>query len=210
MKTRNWLAAGIVAITTLALAGCGGKGKEESAPEAAESAKDDFIYVAEYETLGEEGYMVGNVMSGDEGAIYFVGGKDDQTKLFVRKMDGSQEEIPVDLAENTVISVIGKDAEGNLLLGLVTYDQIGGMESKTENVTIRKISPDGTAASPKPDGAASSSPPSWSTSCTCSCSTRSAKWRPPCRTRAAPTRSREPRWARGAASSPGWRKPWNM
>lgn len=22
--------------------------------------------------------------------------------------------------------------------------------------------------------------------------------------------SREPRWARGVASSPGWRKPWNM
>lgn len=144
MKIRNCLVAGIVAITTLALAGCGGKGKEENVPEAAESAKDDFIYVAEYETLGEEGYMVGNVMSGDEGTIYFVGGKDNQTKLFVRKMDGSQEEIPVDLAENTVISVIGKDAEGNLLLGLVTYDQLGGMESKTENVTIRKISPDGT------------------------------------------------------------------
>ncbi len=144
MKIRNWLAAGIVVITTLALAGCGGKGKEENVPEAAESAKDDFIYVAEYETLGEEGYMVGNVMSGDEGTIYFVGGKDNQTKLFVRKMDGSQEEIPVDLAENTVISVIGKDTEGNLLLGLETYDQLGGMESKTENVTIRKISPDGT------------------------------------------------------------------
>ncbi len=144
MKIRNCLVAGIVAITTLALAGCGGKGKEENVPDAAESAKDDFIYVAEYETLGEEGYMVGNVMSGDEGTIYFVGGKDNQTKLFVRKMDGSQEEIPVDLAENTVISVIGKDAEGNLLLGLVTYDQLGGMESKTENVTIRKISPDGT------------------------------------------------------------------
>ena len=137
MKIRNWLAAGIVVITTLALAGCGGKGKEENVPEAAESAKDDFIYVAEYETLGEEGYMVGNVMSGDEGTIYFVGGKDNQTKLFVRKMDGSQEEIPVDLAENTVISVIGKDTEGNLLLGLETYDQLGGMESKTENVTIR-------------------------------------------------------------------------
>lgn len=140
MKIRNWLAAGIVVITTLALAGCGGKGKEENVPEAAESAKDDFIYVAEYETLGEEGYMVGNVMSGDEGTIYFVGGKDNQTKLFVRKMDGSQEEIPVDLAENTVISVIGKDTEGNLLLGLETYDQLGGMESKTENVTIDRKS----------------------------------------------------------------------
>lgn len=144
MKIRNWLAVGTAVITALALAGCGGKGKEENVPEAAESAKDDFIYVAEYETLGGDGYAVGNVMSDEEGTIYFVGGKDNATKLFARKADGSQEEIPVDLEENTLISVIGKDAEGNLLLGLATYDQLERMDSKAENVAIRKISPDGT------------------------------------------------------------------
>lgn len=42
-----------------------------------------------------------------------------------------------------MISVIGKDAEGNLLLGLATYDQLESIESKAENVAIRKISPDG-------------------------------------------------------------------
>lgn len=73
MKIRNWLAAGTAVITALALAGCGGK--EENAPEAAENAKDDFIYVAEYETLGGDGYAVGSVMSDEEGTIYFVGGK---------------------------------------------------------------------------------------------------------------------------------------
>ena len=144
MRMKNWLAAGIAMAAALALAGCGGKGKEESVPEAAENAKDDYIYVAEYESLGGDDYAVGNAMMDGQGTVYFVGVKENKAKLFARKMDGSQEEIPVDLDENTMISVIGKDVEGNLLLGLVTYDQIGGMESKPQNAAIRKISADGT------------------------------------------------------------------
>lgn len=144
MKIRNWLTVGTAVIATFVLAGCGGKGNEESASETAENAKGDFIYVAEHETLGEGGYVVGSAKCDEEGTVYFVGGKDGETKLFARKMDGSQAEIPVELEENTVISAMGEDAEGNLLLGLVKYDQTGGMESKAENVAIRKISPDGT------------------------------------------------------------------
>ena len=52
-------------------------------------------------------------------------------------------------------------------------------------------------ASPKPDGVACWWPPSWCTSCTCLCSTPSAKWRRPCRTRVARIPSRVPPWSVG-------------
>lgn len=142
MKIRNWLAAGAAVISALVLAGCGGK--DENVPDTAESAKDDYIYVAEYQTLGGDGYTVGSTMADEEGTIYFMAGKDEETKLFAKRMDGSQEEIPVDLEENTLISAIGSDTEGNLLLGLVKYDNIGALESNPENAAIRKISTDGT------------------------------------------------------------------
>lgn len=142
MKIRNWLAAGAAAISVLALAGCGGK--DETVPDTAENTKDDYIYVAEYETLGGDGYTVGNAVVDEEGTIYFVAGKDEEVKLFAKKMDGGQEEIPVELEENTSIGVIGRDLEGNLLLGLTKIDNPQSMEGKTENVTIRKIAADGT------------------------------------------------------------------
>ena len=47
------------------------------------------------------------------------------------------------------------------------------------------------------DGVACWWPPSWCTSCTCLCSTPSAKWRRPCRTRVARIPSRVPPWVRG-------------
>ena len=53
-------------------------------------------------------------------------------------------------------------------------------------------------------GGACSSRPSSSRSCTSGSATASRRCHPPCRTPAAPTRSRARRWGRGAASSPAW------
>lgn len=89
MRMKNWLAAGIAMAAALALAGCGGKGKEESVPEAAENAKDDYIYVAEYESLGGDDYAVGNAMMDGQGTVYFVGVEGKQGKAVCKK-DGWQ------------------------------------------------------------------------------------------------------------------------
>ena len=125
-----------------ALMGCGGKA--DTAPESSgEGEAEEFVYVAEYEELGEEGYGVGSVIIGEDGTVFYTIANEDETRLAVRKTDGEEEQIPVDLEENTAVNAIGKDTEGNLLLGLVQSSG-NGAESTVEKVSIRKIKPDGT------------------------------------------------------------------
>ncbi|HBA69773.1 MAG TPA: hypothetical protein DCZ40_10525 [Lachnospiraceae bacterium] len=140
MKIRNMLAAVGTVILALGLAGCGGK--DESTQEEAENKEEEYVYVAEYQTLGKDGYAVSNMVMGEDGTVYFSAVKEGETKLFAHKTDGGEEEIPIELEENTGIGALGKDTEGNLLLGLVKSGE--GAESIAENVTIRKIASDGT------------------------------------------------------------------
>lgn len=143
MKIKNLLMLGMASILAFALAGCGGKdGESEAVQETAESGGNDYVYVAEYQTLGEDGYMVSSSILDEEGTAYFVAAKDVETKLFAKRMDGESEEIPVELEEGVVIGAIGRDIEGNLLLGLVSYSG-AGMERTPENLVVRKMTSDG-------------------------------------------------------------------
>ena len=82
-----------------ALMGCGGKA--DTAPESSgEGEAEEFVYVAEYEELGEEGYGVGSVIIGEDGTVFYTIANEDETRLAVRKTDGEEEQIPVDLEEN--------------------------------------------------------------------------------------------------------------
>lgn len=144
MKKRSVMIWGMACMAVYALTGCGGKG--ETAPDTAgegQEKENDFVYVAEYGELGEDGYGVGNAIVGQDGTVFYTEVSEEETRLAARKMDGGKEEIPVELEENTTIGAIGKDTEGNLLLGLQRSSG-SGAESAIENVSIRKIKPDGT------------------------------------------------------------------
>ncbi len=144
MKKRSVMIWGMACMAVYALTGCGGKG--ETAPDTAgegQEKENDFVYVAEYGELGEDGYGVGNAIVGQDGTVFYTEVSEEETRLAARKIDGMKEEIPVELEENTTIGAIGKDTEGNLLLGLQRSSG-SGAESAIENVSIRKIKPDGT------------------------------------------------------------------
>lgn len=144
MKKKSMMVWGMAFTFACALMGCGGKG--DTTPEASKESEaegKEFVYVAEYGELGEDGYGVGNAIVGQDGTVFYTEVSEDETRLAARKMDGGKEEIPVELEENTTIGAIGKDTEGNLLLGLLRSNG-SGAESAIENVSIRKIKPDGT------------------------------------------------------------------
>ncbi len=147
MKIGKWFMAGMASVFVFALAGCGEKGQE--APEAAKSESGNeggFVYVAEYEELKEDGYVTGNVTISNDGHVIFSVSKEGgEMKLISRNTDGEKAEIPLDLEENTYIAAIGKDMEGNFLLGLVTYSgSLNEPDSVPANVMVRKIAADGT------------------------------------------------------------------
>ncbi len=144
---KKWFVTGIASIFIFALAGCGEKGQE--APEAAKSEgeiSEDYVYVAEYEDLKEDGYVTSNVTIGNDGQVFFSVSKEGgEMKLISRKPDGGKEEIPLELDENTYIGTIGKDMEGNLLLGLITYSgSPNEADIVPENVMVRRMAADGT------------------------------------------------------------------
>ncbi len=144
MKKKSIMIWGMACIFACALMGCGGKA--DTVPESSgegEEVAEDFVYVAEFGELGEEGYGVGSAIIGEDGTVFYTMANEDETRLAVRKTDGGEEQIPVDLEENTFVNAIGKDTEGNLLLGLMQSSG-NGADSTVENVSIRKIKPDGT------------------------------------------------------------------
>lgn len=146
MKKKGIMLWGMACMFAYALAGCGGEGEmspKTEAPGESQEEENGFVYVAEYGELAEEGYGVGNAIVGEDGTVFYTKANEEGTKLAARKVDGEIEEIPVELGENTTIGAIGKDAEGNVLLGLLKGSG-SGAEQMTENVSIRKIKPDGT------------------------------------------------------------------
>ena len=144
MKIGKRMVFWAILLLAFVLAGCGGK--EQETPETAENEDGkDYIYVAEYQTLEEDGYIVGDTLLGQDNTVFFLAGKDGEMKLFSQKLDGGKVEIPLELEENTYVAAMGNDKDGNLLLGLIRYSgSMDSAESVPEDVIMRKIKEDGT------------------------------------------------------------------
>ena len=93
MKIGKRMVFWAILLLAFVLAGCGGK--EQETPETAENEDGkDYIYVAEYQTLEEDGYIVGDTLLGQDNTVFFLAGKDGEMKLFSQKLDGGKVEIP--------------------------------------------------------------------------------------------------------------------
>ena len=142
MKRRKWFALVTTALLALTAAGCGKQQDGNTAD--TENTGDEYVYVAEYQSLNEDGNYVGNVIIDENETVFFIESTEEGSKLLSLKIgESSFGEIPLDLDENTYVSALGQDMEGNLLLGLGG----GGSDEETDGsagrVEIRKIATDG-------------------------------------------------------------------
>lgn len=142
MKKRI-LAAGISVMFAIAIAGCG-KPEGGAAAETEQPAAEDYVYVAEYRSLNEDGRPVSSAVLDAQGTAFFTGVEDEKTKLYALKAgESASSEIDVPLEENQHIAALGKDAEGNLLLAVMAVEKEGENAGSIKSVLLEKITPDG-------------------------------------------------------------------
>lgn len=127
-----------VIILLVSMVGCG-KDKQETNPDSA----DEYIYVAEFQDMNNEGSFIQNFIFGKNDFMYFrENDKDGKFKLLSLKVgDESPVEIPLDLEEDVQLAGIGADADGNLHIALIKYKAPEMVE--VDKAEIRKISTDG-------------------------------------------------------------------
>lgn len=126
-------------LTAAAVCGCG-RQKEETVNDK----KEEIVYAAEYHPLNQKGYYISSPVFGENQNIFYL--KSDGTEEKLISMDigtADTKEIPITLPEeNMNVSALGRDAEGNLLLGLTSFvENPDGW--KLEQAMIKKMSADG-------------------------------------------------------------------
>lgn len=143
-KITGLFAAALIAAAAL----CGCARQEKEAPEEAGGPEDRYVYVPEYKTLGSKDTYVYNAVLGEDGNVFYVEGNEEDAWLF--RMDIATHEtteIPMELEENVYPYGLGKDVAGNILLGLISYQDEETQDVKVERLTIKKLSPEGSEIS---------------------------------------------------------------
>lgn len=142
-KQKIWTLA-MAAALIAAMAGCG-KAKEDGTETAGnvENA-DEYVYVAEYFSLNEDGMNVSSVVLDTTGTVFFTGTKDDRTGLFsVKSGEENITELPVELEEDEHIGGIGNDLDGNIIVAVTAYNS-EAEEKELTKAELRTIAADGT------------------------------------------------------------------
>lgn len=141
MSKRIWsmlMAAGL-----LFLGGCGNE-TDEGQTDTSGKGQDDFVYVAEYQSLDGICEHVNTPVLGKDGNVYFTGTKDSEDFFFSMKAgEDDVKEVTLELEKGMHVSAMGEDSEGNLLLGLVRYEGDPEAGGTLKNVAIQKMSPEG-------------------------------------------------------------------
>lgn len=141
----------LAAFLLLFVCGCGngsGDGSETgtAGSNAGSSGEDgeDYVYAAEYKLLNDYCENIGSVILGNEQDVFFVGVKDEKYVLFSMKMgEDSVREIPFGIEDGMQVSAMGKDMEGNLLFGLVSYEGDPEAGGALKDVVLKKVSAQG-------------------------------------------------------------------
>lgn len=129
-------------IAAAALCGCTKQEKEAAGEE--NSQENRYVYVPEYQTLGSRDTYVSDMVLGEDGNVFYLEGNDAGGKLLRLNIDTNETvEIPMELDENAYPYGLGRDIDGNILLGIITYQNMETQDVKIENVTIKKLSPEG-------------------------------------------------------------------
>lgn len=142
MNRNKWSGIAIALFTVLAVCSCG-KQKEEALTDSVKDSEEEYVYVAEYLPLGSNGKFVSNVIFGEEENIIYLEGDGTKAQVVSMKLGTNEAtEIPAALEEGMELSALGRDHEGNLLLGVVAYSE-ASETLKPEQVVIKKIASDG-------------------------------------------------------------------
>lgn len=149
-----WYSIAVIMFLFLFLCGCGkgAGGADGEAAAAGGKEPQGNVYAVKHQLLNEYCDSVSAVMIWDGRKVYFTGARDNADILFVLDIDGAEgegvREYPLETEPGMRVSVIGRDAEGNLLLGMIGYQ--GGSVPDGEasggtvgRVIIQKLSPDG-------------------------------------------------------------------
>ncbi len=154
-KRKNWRGFGSLAVSLLLslalfLCGCGGgdakenKGAESGKEASGEEDGEEYVYVAQYLPLNDYCEAISSVMLGNEQNVFFLGMKDEKDILFSLKIgEDSVQEFPLKVEEGMMVSSMGKDADGNLLIGFMGYEGDPEAGGTVKSVMVKKISPDG-------------------------------------------------------------------
>lgn len=140
-KSRKSGIALLFIIILMQLIGCSRKPEESVQTQKPE---EEYIYVAEFHSLDVENGNIVNALIGEGGIVYGVSGSDDGSFQLCSLKIGEEtmKEIPLDVEEGITVSGLGKDSEGNILLGLTGHAQ--NEEAKLDFVGINKVTPEGT------------------------------------------------------------------
>lgn len=132
------------AVLLLFLCGCGNGAEKESSQDS-QNPQEDYVYVADYQSLSEYCEYVSAVALGKDGTVFFIGVNDEkQDVMYSLKIgEDSVKEIPLSLEDGCHVSAMGKDAEGNLLLGVIGYQGDPEAGGTIDSVKIIKMSPEG-------------------------------------------------------------------
>lgn len=124
--------------------GCG-KQKESMGENQTEGTEEDYVYTAEYLPLSQDGSYISNPVFGDEQNVLYLKSDSQKVKLISMKLGtDTEEEIPLALEENAYATALGKDMEGNLLVGVTRYQEKENAQAMVlDQVIIRKLSQDG-------------------------------------------------------------------
>ncbi len=160
---KNKLLAGLLAgAVALSLAGCGKGGGKESQP------RKEFYYVPEYQKLELGVDYIGNTVAAGGSLIMYGSSWDENTGestngLFqVDLASGESKQLPVEIDENSSIQYMDADADGNLIMVVSRYVQIGTDNDSTqpgEDADSGADAQDGTeGTAPEEDSAGEDSP----------------------------------------------------
>lgn len=132
----------LAAAALFAVCGCGNGSGEETAG-SGNGVDGDYVYVAEYKSLNDYCDSIHALRFGGD-KLFFAGMKEDKDVLYSMIVGGDDvKEFPLELEKGMHVNVLGNDAEGNLLLGMIQYEGDPEAGGTVKNVVIRKCSPEG-------------------------------------------------------------------
>lgn len=132
----------MAAVLLLFLCGCGNgtEGGQDGPP----GEQRDYVYAAEHQSLDVYCESITAVALGGGQNVWIAGAEDGKHVLLSLKIGEDEvEEYPLELEEGTQVSAIGKDTEGNLLLGTIRYRGDSLAERVLDRVAIQKVTPEG-------------------------------------------------------------------
>ena len=135
------IAAAVIAAAAL----CGCAGQDKKAAKETQGDPDEQVYVGTYRSLTpDEGKYLSDAVLGTDGSVFYLEGNEFGVNLFSMKAgSGESSQMEVSLEENMIPTNLGVDGEGNLLLGIMGYDDLEAKEPVLNRVVLKKLSPDG-------------------------------------------------------------------